>query len=128
MNYTVKEQKVSKDTSNLLFLLNQIFEIENKVERLTEANSIHRNVKKLKEFFEQGELTGGSQLKIENPIGEKYSDTRTDVEASISGASLDDLEIIDVIKPIIRLKINNKSSIFQKAIVIVESRKGNEHE
>jgi|TARA_B110001469_G_C9636617_1_gene319293 hypothetical protein len=118
------EEKHSKELQNAIFILNQIFEIECKSEKLTEANSIDRNLRKLKEFFSNTE----SPLTIENPIGEEYSETRTDVEASISGDSMDNLFIVDVIKPIIRITLGKKNLIAQKAIVIVESKKGDSDE
>lgn len=121
------EIKLNKEVKKILFLLNQVFEIENKVNKLEENNSINRNIKKLKEFFEE---TFNEQISflIENPIGEKYNETRTDVEANISGDSTEDLVIVDVIKPIIRMKQGKINQIIQKAIVVVETKKGEENE
>jgi hypothetical protein len=47
------------------------------------------------EIFEQLESDGG--LVYHNPIGEPYNETRTDIEASISGNSADNLIITEVI-------------------------------
>ncbi len=52
------------------------------------------------------------------PINEAYSETRTDVEASIVGESMSDLVITKVIKPIV-IKDNQ---IAQRGVVIVESK------
>lgn len=117
------EIKQNKEVQRVIFILNQIFEIECKTEKLTAVNSIDRNLRKLKDVF-----STEFSLTIENPIGEAYSETRTDVEASISGDSMDNLFIVDVIKPIIRLKQGNHNQIIQKAIVIVESKKGDSDE
>ncbi len=105
-----------------LFLLNQIFELEQKVLKLIEQNSIQRNIEKMKNYFETEALQNGQGLSYHNPIGEVYDITRTDCEATISGASHENLEIIEVLKPIIYIKYGNTSMIVQKAIVIVQSK------
>jgi hypothetical protein len=106
-----------------LFILNQLFEIEQKIDKMQEQNSIQRNLDKLKNYFETEALSDGQGLIYYNPIGESYDITRTDCEASISGTSHENLEIIEVLKPIIYAKIGNTKMIIQKAIVIVQSKK-----
>lgn len=113
MNEQIKVPKIYID------LLDQIFEIEKKVEGLSESNSISRNVSRLKEIFEQFESDGG--LFYHNPIGESYNETRTDIEASIAGSSADNLVITEVIKPIVRLRKGGITFIARKGIVVVES-------
>lgn len=103
-------------------ILNQIFEIEKKTLKLNEKNSINRNIDKLKDIFENT-LDEKISFIIENPIKEKYKETRTDVEASISGDSTENLIIVDVIKPIIRLRQDTNSQIIQKGIVVVQDEK-----
>ena len=103
-------------------ILDQVFEIEKKLEGLNEPNSISRNVNRIKECFEN--LTQDSGLIYHNPIGEKFNETRTDLEASIAGNSTNNLVVIEVIKPIIRLCTNNGiTTIVRKGVVIVESKK-----
>lgn len=114
------------------FLINQIFEIENKVKGIQESNSIQRNVDRLKTFLESELLKDGQGLVYHNPFGEKYDETRTDCDANITGTSTDNLEIVDVIRPIIIYKYKSidpvsskevtKSFIVQKAIVIAKSK------
>jgi uncharacterized protein (UPF0371 family) len=99
---------------DLIFMINQAFEIEKKTARLTEKNSIGRNVQRLMDKF--AELG----FEVEDPMGEAYSDTRTDCEASIAGESLQNLRITDVIKPIIRQRSGGMNIIVQKAVVVVE--------
>jgi len=113
--------KLDKEVKKYLFILNQIFEIEKKVNRLEERNSINRNTKKLMEFFEES-MSDYISFIVENPIDESYNETRTDVEASISGNESENLIIVEVIKPIIRIKSGKLNQIVQKAIVIVESK------
>ncbi len=109
-----------------LDLVNQIFEIEKKAAQIQESNSIQRNLNKLKEILENdlgGQAGGEPQGFIYyNPLGEDYNETRTDCEASIAGTRTDNLEIIEVIKPIIRYRKGGMNIIVQKAVVVVESK------
>jgi len=111
-----------------LDFMNQIFEIEKKSNNISEENSISRNINKLKglledEFFKGTSLIG---LSYHNPLGEDYSDTRTDCEATIAGDGTDNLEIIEVIKPIIFCSYLDYDkvlkTIVQPAVVIVKSK------
>ena len=65
-------------------------------------------------------------LTYHNPLGESYTDTRTDCEATISGTSVENLGIIEVIKPIIfcsyKINENTIKDIAQPAVVIVQSK------
>lgn len=99
-----------------LFVINQIFEMENKVSKLTENNSLQRNLDKIKNMLAEKGLT------FDNPIGEKFDEMRTDCEASITGSGTENLEIVEVLKPIVRLSQNGVSAIAQKGIVIVKER------
>lgn len=102
--------------TEFLYLINQVFDMERKVHKLSESNSLARNLDRMKaKFTEMG-------LELVNPLGEPYSETRTDCEANISGSSSDNLYITEVIKPIVRLRNGGASMIVQKAVVIVESK------
>lgn len=113
---------IAKIPRHLFFTLNQLFEIENKLKNIKDANSIQRNIDRMKDFFETDALATGQGLVYHNPLGELYNETRTDCEATISGSSHENLEIIEVLKPIIYLKYANTQTIVQKAIVIVQSK------
>lgn len=124
----MQQFKLHEYEKTILNILNQIFEIEKKSEKLTESNSIHRNLKRLKEIFEM-ELSAfyGSNVEapgffIENPIGEPYNEKRTDCEASIAGESAENLVITEVVRPIIRYKYKGQNLIVQKAVVVVQSQ------
>jgi hypothetical protein len=102
-------------------ILDQVFEIEKKLESISESNSIGRNVNRIKEMFEY--LMTDSGLIYQNPLGEPYNETRTDLEASIAGNSVDNLVVIEVIKPIIRRRTSNgETTIVRKGVVVVKSR------
>jgi hypothetical protein len=116
MNDTLSIPKVYVD------VLDQVFEIEKKLEGISEPNSIGRNVNRIKDCFEN--LTQDSGLIYQNPLGEKFNETRTDLEASIAGGSADNLVVTEVIKPIIRLRTNSgATTIVRKGVVVVESKK-----
>jgi hypothetical protein len=123
--------KRDKQIDVFLDIINQIFEIERKVEKIVETNSIQRNVVKLKEIMESQVSTLFSNeigFIYENPIGQAYDETRTDCNASIAGENTEDLVITEVVKPIIRLKQsdliqqNDITRIVQKGVVVVQSK------
>jgi hypothetical protein len=117
----------SRDLQPVLDILNQVFEIEKKTQKLKEENSINRNVRRLKTQFENGfRIAMGQEvaevsLTYHDPTGEPYDETRTDCEASIAGESADGLRIVEAIKPIIRLRLGEANLIVQRAVVIVQS-------
>jgi hypothetical protein len=114
--------KPPREYEVFLDILNQIFEIEKKLKKIEESNSIHRNLTRLKEIFESQLSPDQSGFHIENPIGQSYDETRLDCDANIAGEGSEDLVIIEVIKPIIRLKKEGFNQIIQKGIVIVQSQ------
>ncbi|HEY9046709.1 MAG TPA: hypothetical protein VIN08_12480 [Ohtaekwangia sp.] len=112
-------------------ILNQIFEIEKKVALLREDNSLIRNVNRLKALAATDLLQGKDAalqvgLIYHNPLGERYDDTRTDCEASITGTATENLYIAEVIKPIIFYTYTERGqtikALVQKAVVIVQSK------
>jgi hypothetical protein len=124
---TMKTIDNSREMQPVLDILNQIFEIEKKVQKLKEENSINRNVRRLKAQFENGfriivgQDVAEVSLTYHDPTGEPYDETRTDCDASIAGESADGLRIVEAIKPIIRLQQGGISIIVQRAVVIVRS-------
>ncbi len=106
-------------------LIDQIFEIERKIDKLEEPNSIGRNVNKMKDVFENI-LANASESDVgfsyHNPIGEPFNETRLDLEASISGDSTENLFVIEVIKPIIRYRKGGSTLIARKGVVVVGSK------
>lgn len=115
-----------KYPKHFLVILNQVFEVESKLRKIQETNSIQRNVDRLKDFFATEALTDGQGLVYHNPINENYDETRTDCEASISGSSHENLEVIEVLKPIIYWKYGDRKIIIQKAVVIVQTKNINQ--
>jgi len=123
------KRMVMKLPQSYLDLMNQIFEIEKKVALLNVENSIHRNLSKIKRILEEELFRYSTSstigLSYHNPIGEVYTDTRTDCEATISGEVVDNLKIIEVIKPIIYYSYTENERLYkaivQQAVVVVQS-------
>ena len=111
-----------------LDFMNQIFDIEKKATNLKEENSIQRNLNKMKGILEEEFFKGSSTIGLtyHNPLGESYSDTRTDCEATIAGTGVENLEIIEVIKPIVFYAYQENEKVIkvivQPAVVIVQSK------
>lgn len=106
-------------------LIDQLFEVERKIDKIQEVNSIPRNLNKMKDIFENlFSNSSGSEVGFtyHDPIGEQYNETRLDLEASIAGNSSKNLVVTEVIKPIIRYKSGASTLIARKGVVVVESK------
>lgn len=76
--------------------------------------SFQRNIDRIKaELNEMG-------YDYHNPVHEKWDETRTDCEASITGTLKSKMIITEVIKPVVHQKESGAKKIIQKAIVVVE--------
>jgi hypothetical protein len=119
----------------ILTVVNQLYELEQKIKRHGDSCNLLRNVTKMKDAFAEEGLpggdVGGTHLRIglayEDPMGQKFQETRTDLDATISGAGTENLVVVEVIKPIIRAVCRDSGGEFarvvQKGVVIVESKK-----
>ncbi len=103
--------------------MNQLYEIELKLKKHVSMTIIQRNINKMKDAFNE------LGLAYEDPMGQPFKETRTDVEATISGSGTENLTIVEVIKPIIRTVPGDGpsqlSKVVQKGVVIVKSQKEN---
>jgi len=120
---------------SILTVLNQLYELEQKLKKHGDPGNFSRNIGKMKDAFaEEGlpaqDQTGGEvriRLAYVDPMGQPCDETRTDLEATIAGAGTDHLVVVEVIKPIVRATVRDGFSlVVQKGIVIVESRKKTE--
>ena len=96
-------------------LLNNLYEVENKIGRSGDPGNAMRNVTKMKEAI----ATEG--VFYEDPFGQSFDETRTDLEVTISGGETDNLRVVEVIKPIIRIGDSSYSRVVQKGIVVVQA-------
>ena len=111
---STSQPEVPKWASNLL---NQLYEVEQKLSLHGDAGNALRNVAKMKAILEE------MGLFYEDPMGELFKETRTDLEATISGEGTENLHVVEVIKPILRYGTRDLSRVFQKGIVVVECKK-----
>ena len=95
---------------SILTVLNQLYEVEQKLKKQDDSAGLGRNIGKMKDALaEEGLPTldaRGGQLRIglayEDPMGQPFKETRTDLDATIAGPGTDNLVVVEVIKPIIR--------------------------
>lgn len=97
-------------------IINQVFEIKQKLEQENISEKFERNINRLFNTFEEEGYV------CNNPWGERYTDSRSDCEANIVGKESKNMVITQVIKPIIYEKMNGTLTLVQKGIVIVESK------
>ena len=98
---------------NILPLINQIFELSNKLDH-DYPKQYERQIQRIFNFFDANDYV------IKNPLNEPYQESRTDIEANIVGSKKHNLVIVQVIKPIIYRKLDGQLTLIQKGIVIVE--------
>jgi hypothetical protein len=106
---------------SLLTAVNRLYELEYELKKHSGLESLQRKVSKMKDAFEDCGLV------FEDPMGQSWNQTRTDLDASIAGAGTENLAVVEVIKPIIRFIQwdggREVSKVVQPGIVVVESRK-----
>ena len=96
-------------------VLNNLYEIENKLSRAGDPGNALRNVARMKEAL------ASAHVFYEDPFGQSFVETRTDLEVTISGNETENLRVVEVIKPIIRIGDASYSRVAQKGIVVVQS-------
>jgi len=99
-----------------LQIMNNVCDIERKISIHGDPANLKRNLERIKEAFES------QQIFYEDPMGEDFNETRTDLEASITGAGADNLKVVEVIKPIVRVGDKSFSRVVQKGIVVVKAQ------
>lgn len=102
---------------NYVQLINQLAEIENKVNQDQLMPKYERNFNRIHVLLEE------EGYFFRYPVGEKYRESSADCEANIVGEEGSDMIITQVIKPVVYKKEGYKISLIQKGIVIVERQK-----
>ncbi len=107
----------------LLGICNQVYEIEQRLKKASVDSGVQRNLTKIKDALQE------LNLLYEDPSGQKYNETRSDLDATISGDRTDNLVVIEVIKPIIKYRLSGNEGrefnhVIQKGVVIVQSKEG----
>ena len=103
-------------SKSALGIVNNVYEIERKISLHGDSANISRNVNRLKELIRDMGFV------YEDPMGQPFKETRTDLEASISGTGTENLRVTEVIKPIVR-EVGGLSMVVQKGIVVVEEKR-----
>lgn len=93
-------------------MANLVFETEKKLQQKDPANGLQRNVDRMKAVLEE------AGLMMLNPLGETFTETRTDVEATITGTGHHPLTINEVLKPVIYIEQDNKKMLVQRGVVL----------
>jgi len=94
-------------------MANLVFELEKKLPAIQGApTGVQRNIDRMKTVLEE------AGLMVLNPMGEAYTETRTDLEANITDAGKGTLQVLDVIKPVIYSSKEGAQSLLQKGVVI----------
>lgn len=99
----------------VLQTLNHLYEVERKLALHGDAAGVQRNIERIKDAF------ADEKLFYEDPMGQAFNETRTDLEASIAGEGTENLQVTEVIKPIIRYGDPSYSRVIQKGIVVVRT-------
>ena len=99
-----------------LKMANLVFELEKKLAVQQPSTGVARNIDRMRAVLEEAGLL------LLNPTGETYQETRTDLEASITGSGNGSLHILDVIKPVIYTNQDGRRSLLQKGVVIVGNK------
>jgi iron uptake system EfeUOB component EfeO/EfeM len=94
----------------LIEIANQLHSLEKKIEKESHSSLYTRHIQRMRQALQE------MGISYHSPEGEKYSETRTDVEANITGTPSANMKITEVIKPIVM----QNNSIIQAGIVIVE--------
>jgi hypothetical protein len=102
--------------NSIIQLINQLFEIENKLKEQNQIAPFERNINRLQSIWDDNGYI------IQNPTGQSYNESRTDCEASIAGSLGTNMVITKALKPIIYTKTNEQLQLIQKGIVIVEKK------
>jgi hypothetical protein len=96
----------------IIEIVNQLHLLEAKVEKEGHTASYGRHLQRMKQAIND------MGFSYHSPDDEKYIETRTDVEATLTGELTDNMVITQVIKPI----IIQDNQIVQAGIVIVEGK------
>ena len=94
-------------------IINQLYEMEQKGHK-NDITMFERHIKRMYHELERMGYT------LKDPTGEKFSEERTDIDATVMGALHPKMKISKVLKPIIYKQETGQALIVQKGVVIVE--------
>ncbi|MBL7731016.1 MAG: hypothetical protein JNM88_07545 [Chitinophagaceae bacterium] len=101
---------------NPAHIINQLFEMQSRINEAGMTANFERNFKRLYSLFEEEGYI------IQDLTGEAYTESRTDCEAGISGKIGSRMTITRTLKPVIYQKKDGAVQLLQKAVVIAENK------
>ncbi len=101
---------------NPAHIINQLFEMQSRINEAGLASGFERNFNRLYNLFEEEGYI------IQDLTGEPYTESRTDCEAGISGKIGSHMKITRTLKPVIYQKKDGAVQLLQKAVVIAENK------
>jgi hypothetical protein len=109
----------------LFKILNNLYDVERKLALHGDGGNVIRNVDKIKEAIQEF-IPPELDIFYEDPMGQLFKETRTDLDATITGGGSENLYVVEVIKPIIRIRdgTDTFSRVLQKGSVIVQTKNG----
>ncbi|MEM6265381.1 MAG: hypothetical protein AAGI38_22960 [Bacteroidota bacterium] len=100
--------------SSICAIINQLFEIERKLETNDRGTGAERHLNRIKTYLSM------EGYHYHDPLHEAYDLTRTDCEATLIGEKGESWIISEVIKPIIWKEANGQRNMVQQAVVLAE--------
>ncbi|MBS3914874.1 MAG: hypothetical protein KG003_10265 [Bacteroidetes bacterium] len=100
---------------DVIDIINQLAQLELRIKGTADEGACERNFSRIKESLKNM----GYDYKL--PLYEKYAETSTDLEATITGTNTENLIIKNIVKPI----IYRDNKLEQKGIVMVEAANEN---
>jgi len=120
------------DLSSLVYILNQTYALKRRLRNCQLPPGTLRPLERIEEHLEHNlrlsDLPAGSGLTIDDPLGQKYDERRSDLEAEVISDGDGPPIVVDVLKPIIRLSRGGQTDIIQRGVVTVSHRKAEENE
>ena len=99
---------------SIIQFINQLADIRQKIAAENLEKKFERSFNRIFSVLEEEGFI------CQYPIGEKYSETRTDCEASIVGKESGNMVITQVLKPVIYKRSDDDVALLQKGVVMAE--------
>ena len=121
---TSAHHQQSRELDFIKKILNGVFQTRKRLARIAGTDAAERSLEAIEEAFLSEYPSPTIGFVLLDPIGEKYADTRSDVQASLAGESNVNLRIVETMKPIISMRTTTPdgavtSIIIQQGIVVV---------
>jgi phosphoglycerate-specific signal transduction histidine kinase len=99
----------------ILRLINQLFEAEKKAARNDAMQPLQKHLERMHAAIEE------MGYRIHDPLGEEYTELRTDCRGNVAGDASRSLHITEVLKPAVYEETAGERRLIQKALVIADN-------